>query len=65
VVLSFTLEGEAAADAVLYGDNPFALIGGQAALYLRAGTRAGQITVRAQTLGAFAFAAAATVQVGS
>lgn len=38
-----------AGDARLIGENPFALVGGQAALFLRAGRRAGEVRVRAAT----------------
>ncbi|MCK6580418.1 MAG: hypothetical protein L6Q98_20175 [Anaerolineae bacterium] len=42
-IVSFTLEGP----GELVGDNPFALIGGQAALYVRAGRTPGTLTIRA------------------
>jgi len=41
--ITLTIEG----DAQLIGENPFALVGGQAALYLKAGQSAGRVTVRA------------------
>lgn len=44
VVTFEILEG----DAVLIGDNPFALVGGQGAVYLKAGTRPGPVTLRAR-----------------
>jgi beta-galactosidase len=44
-VVTFEIDG----DADLIGDNPFALIGGQAALYLRARYRAGVVTIYAKT----------------
>jgi beta-galactosidase len=44
-VVTFEIEG----DADLIGDNPFALIGGQAALYLRARHKASIVTIRAKT----------------
>jgi beta-galactosidase len=43
-VVEFTLEG----DAELIGVNPFPLVGGQAALYLKARHTPGIITVRAK-----------------
>ncbi|MGJ3237957.1 MAG: glycoside hydrolase family 2 protein [Anaerolineae bacterium] len=36
-------------DAELIGENPFALVGGQAALFVRAGRSAGQVRIRATT----------------
>ncbi len=44
-VVCFEIDGP----AQLIGENPFALIGGQAALYIRAGHEAGTVTVRATT----------------
>ena len=44
-VVSFAVDGP----ADLIGENPFALIGGQAALYLRARHQPGTVTVYAQT----------------
>jgi beta-galactosidase len=44
-VVTFTVEGE----ADLFGENPFALMGGQAAFYLRARHTPGVVTVRAKT----------------
>ncbi len=41
--ITFTVEG----DAQLIGENPFALVGGQAAVYLKAGRTTGRVTVRA------------------
>ena len=41
----FEIEG----DAYLIGENPFALVGGQAALFVRAGRTPGSVTVRART----------------
>lgn len=41
--VSFTVEGS----AELFGENPFALVGGQAAVYLKAGQQAGTVTVKA------------------
>ncbi len=46
-VVSFELTG----DAELIGENPFPLIGGQAALFIKAGHSASQVTVTAQTQG--------------
>ncbi len=46
-VVSFELEGE----AELIGENPFPLIGGQAALYIKAGHQPGRVTVRADAPG--------------
>lgn len=43
-VVSFEIEGP----AELIGENPFALVGGQAALYIRAGHTAGLVTIRAK-----------------
>jgi beta-galactosidase len=43
--VSFEIEGP----AELIGENPFALMGGQAALYIKAGHEAGKVTVRAIT----------------
>lgn len=42
-VVSFEIDGP----GELVGDTPFPLVGGQAAVYLRAGNRAGIVTVRA------------------
>lgn len=42
--ITLTVEG----DAELIGENPFVLVGGQAAVYLKAGHTAGHVTVRAQ-----------------
>ncbi|MCA9956364.1 MAG: hypothetical protein KC434_16665, partial [Anaerolineales bacterium] len=42
-VVTFELEGE----AELIGENPFPLVGGQAALYLKAGHKPGPVIVRA------------------
>ena len=44
-VISFEIDGP----AELIGENPFALIGGQAALYVKAGYEPGTVTVRATT----------------
>jgi beta-galactosidase len=44
-VVTFEIEG----DADLIGDNPFSLIGGQAALYLRARYKTGTVTIRARS----------------
>lgn len=44
-VIAFTIEGP----AELVGENPFALIGGQAALYVKAGHTPGVVTIRAVT----------------
>ncbi|HVU12364.1 MAG TPA: glycoside hydrolase family 2 TIM barrel-domain containing protein, partial [Phototrophicaceae bacterium] len=44
-VVSFEIEGP----GELIGDNPFPLVGGQAALYVKATKQAGTITVRAST----------------
>lgn len=46
-VVSFVLEG----DAELIGDNPFPLIGGQAALFIKAGHSTCQVTVTAEAAG--------------
>jgi beta-galactosidase len=46
-VVTFELTGE----ADLVGENPFPLIGGQAALFIRAGRQPGEVTVRAQAAG--------------
>lgn len=46
-VVTFELEGP----AELIGENPFALIGGQAAVYIKAGHEAGLVTVHARTPG--------------
>jgi beta-galactosidase len=43
--VSFEINGP----AQLIGENPFALVGGQAALYIKAGKEAGMVTVRATT----------------
>src|SRR5690606_19758939 len=43
--VSFEIDGP----AQLIGENPFALVGGQAALYIKAGKEAGMVTVRAMT----------------
>lgn len=45
-IVQFTLEGDS--DAQLIGTNPFPLVGGQAALYLRAGHQAGTAIIKAQ-----------------
>ncbi len=42
-VVNFELEG----DATLIGENPFPLVGGGAAMYVKAGHNAGNVTVRA------------------
>ncbi len=44
-VVSFEIEGP----AELIGENPFAIMGGQAALYVKAGHEAGAVTIRATT----------------
>ncbi|MBL8152585.1 MAG: glycoside hydrolase family 2 protein [Anaerolineae bacterium] len=44
-VVSFEIDGP----ADLIGENPFALVGGQAALYVRARCQPGTVTVRART----------------
>ena len=44
-VISFEIEGP----AELVGQNPFPMVGGQAALYVRAGQTPGTVTVRATT----------------
>ena len=44
-VVAFEIDGP----AQLIGENPFALIGGQAALYIKSGHEAGTGTVRATT----------------
>ncbi len=44
-VVSFTLEG----DGTLIGENPYPLVGGGAALYVKAGHTAGKIIIRAST----------------
>ncbi len=61
-VIGFEVEGE----ADLIGENPFPLIGGQAALYLKARRTAGAVTVRARTLGSLTrpFEASVTVGIG-
>jgi hypothetical protein len=46
-VVTFELAGE----AELIGENPFPLIGGQAALYVKAGHQPGPVTIRAHTPG--------------
>ena len=46
-VIRFEIEG----DADLIGENPFPLVGGQAALYIKSRHQAGKITVRAQADG--------------
>lgn len=43
--VSFDVEG----DAELIGDNPFALVGGQGALYIKAGFESGEVQVTAKT----------------
>jgi beta-galactosidase len=44
-IVSFEIDGP----AQLIGENPFALVGGQAALYIKAGHEPGTVTVRAST----------------
>ena len=44
-VVSFEIDGS----AQLIGENPFALVGGQAALWVKAGHQAGTFTIRATT----------------
>jgi beta-galactosidase len=44
-MVSFEIEGPAA----LIGENPFAIMGGQAALYVKAGHQAGMVMIRAMT----------------
>ncbi len=44
-VVSFEIDGP----AELIGENPFAMIGGQAALYVKAGHEPGTVTIRATT----------------
>lgn len=51
-VIGFEVEGDPAAGR-LVGENPLALIGGHAAVYVRAGTQPGSLTVRARVLSAF------------
>jgi beta-galactosidase len=46
-VITFEIEGEPLVE--LIGENPFALIGGQAALYVKAGHTPGKTIIRAQT----------------
>jgi beta-galactosidase len=46
-VVNFELDGP----ADLIGENPFPLIGGQAALYLKACYQTGTVTIHAQTTG--------------
>ncbi len=46
-VVSFDIEGE----GVLVGENPFPLVGGQAAIYVRASETSGTILIRATTRG--------------
>ena len=46
-VVTFELDGE----ADLIGENPFPLIGGQAALYVKAGHIPSKVVVRASTPG--------------
>jgi beta-galactosidase len=46
-VVTFQIEGE----ADLIGENPFALVGGQAALYLKARHRTGKVIIRAHSPG--------------
>jgi beta-galactosidase len=46
-IVQFELIGE----ADLIGENPFPLVGGQAALYVKARHQPGQVIVRAQTAG--------------
>jgi beta-galactosidase len=62
-VIGFEVEG----DADLIGENPFPLVGGQAALYLKARRTPGTVTVRARVLGALVRplngAASVTVQI--
>jgi beta-galactosidase len=55
--VSFEIDGP----ADLIGENPFALVGGQAALYVRARKQPGTVTVRATT--ARLEAAEVTIQV--
>jgi beta-galactosidase len=55
-VVTFSVEG----DAELIGTNPFPLVGGQAAVYLKARHTAGAVTVRA-TAAPYELAAAARV----
>ncbi len=45
--VSFTLEGS----AELIGENPLVLLGGQGAVYLKAGRQAGSVTIRAEVDG--------------
>ena len=44
-VVAFTIEGP----ADLIGENPFALMGGQAALYVKSRRTPGQVIIRATT----------------
>ena len=46
-IVNFDVEGP----AELVGENPFPLVGGQAALYIKAQRQAGQVTVFANTSG--------------
>lgn len=46
-VINFTIDGP----AELVGDNPFPLVGGQAALYVRAKHEAGKVVIRAKAKG--------------
>ncbi len=45
--VTFELDGP----ATLFGENPFPLVGGQAAMYIRVGTEAGTLTIRASAPG--------------
>jgi beta-galactosidase len=52
--------------AQLIGENPFALVGGHAAIYLKAGTTPGAVTIRARSLTPYQHLAPAeiTVRIG-
>ncbi len=51
-------------DATLIGENPLPLVGGQAALYIRAGRRAGPVTIWASAAGMFTACATLMIETG-
>jgi beta-galactosidase len=57
-VVTFELEGE----AELIGENPFPLIGGQAALYVKARHQPGMVTIRASAPGLVDTAVSLTIR---
>lgn len=51
-VIGWTVEGDPATGR-LVGENPFPLVGGQAAAFIRAGTKPGELTIEARVLSVY------------